>query len=68
MFPAELPVFLKEHKLGMYRTSVYLICKMTAEVRPFFKAYDIQRHPFGMSANFSEKLTFLHSDKHKGEG
>ncbi len=32
VFPAELPVFLKEHKLGMYRTDVYFIAKTLAEV------------------------------------
>lgn len=32
VFPAELPVFLKEHKLGMYRTDVYFICKTLAEL------------------------------------
>eukprot|EP00794_Sanderia_malayensis_P003788 gene3788-4311_t len=30
-FPAELPVFLKEHKLGMYRTDAYFFAKMLAE-------------------------------------
>jgi hypothetical protein len=32
VFPAELPVFLKEHKLGMYRTSVYFLSKTVAEL------------------------------------
>eukprot|EP00111_Clytia_hemisphaerica_P021823 TCONS_00064161-protein len=32
VFPAELPVFLKEHKQGMYRTMVYFICKTLAEL------------------------------------
>ena len=33
VFPAELPVFMKEHKLGMYRCDTYFISKMLAEVR-----------------------------------
>ncbi|XP_047133027.1 protein white isoform X1 [Hydra vulgaris] len=31
VFPAEIPVFLKEHKLGMYRTDVYFLSKVIAE-------------------------------------
>ncbi|XP_012554711.2 protein white isoform X2 [Hydra vulgaris] len=36
VFPAELPVFLKEHKLGMYRTDVYFISKTLAEFPWYF--------------------------------
>lgn len=32
VFPAELPVFMKEHKLGMYRCDTYFISKMLAEL------------------------------------
>ncbi|XP_065053013.1 protein white-like isoform X1 [Rhopilema esculentum] len=32
VFPAELPVFLKEHKLGMYRCDSYFLSKMLAEL------------------------------------
>lgn len=32
VFPAEFPVFIKEHKLGMYRTSVYFLSKTLAEL------------------------------------
>lgn len=32
VFPAELPVFLKEHKQGMYRTFVYFASKTLAEL------------------------------------
>lgn len=37
MFCAELPIFLREHKNGMYRTDVYFICKTLAEA-PIFLA------------------------------
>ena len=32
IFPAEFPVFIKEHKLGMYRTDVYFLSKTLAEL------------------------------------
>ncbi|KAG5327518.1 WHITE protein, partial [Pseudoatta argentina] len=35
VFCAELPIFLREHKNGMYRTDVYFICKTLAEA-PIF--------------------------------
>ncbi|CAG9834805.1 unnamed protein product [Diabrotica balteata] len=35
VFTAELPVFLREHRNGMYRTDVYFISKTLAEL-PFF--------------------------------
>ena len=31
-FPVELPVFMREHKNGMYRTDVYFLTKTIAEV------------------------------------
>jgi len=34
-FPVELPVFLREHHNGMYRTDVYFLCKTFAEA-PLF--------------------------------
>ncbi|XP_012525944.1 protein white [Monomorium pharaonis] len=37
VFCAELPIFLREHKNGMYRTDVYFICKTLAEA-PIFLA------------------------------
>ncbi|KAK2584256.1 hypothetical protein KPH14_006667 [Odynerus spinipes] len=37
VFCAELPVFLREHRNGMYRTDVYFICKTMAEA-PIFIA------------------------------
>ncbi|XP_046816687.1 protein white isoform X1 [Vespa crabro] len=37
IFCAELPVFLREHRSGMYRTDVYFICKTLAEA-PIFIA------------------------------
>nr|AIN44121.1 white-like protein [Laodelphax striatellus] len=37
VFCAELPVFLREHFNGMYRTDVYFLCKTLAEV-PIFLA------------------------------
>lgn len=37
VFCAELPVFLREHRSGMYRTDVYFICKTLAEA-PIFVA------------------------------
>ncbi|XP_050452990.1 protein white [Cataglyphis hispanica] len=37
VFCAELPVFLREHRNGMYRTDVYFICKTLAEA-PIFLA------------------------------
>ncbi|RDD44667.1 Protein white [Trichoplax sp. H2] len=35
-FPLELPVFLREHRNGMYRTDVYYICKTMVEMPYFF--------------------------------
>ncbi|KAJ7318627.1 ATPase [Desmophyllum pertusum] len=35
VFPVELPVFLREHKNGMYRTDVYYLAKTLAEI-PIF--------------------------------
>ncbi|XP_032241524.2 protein white [Nematostella vectensis] len=32
VFPIELPVFLRDHKNGMYRTDVYFLCKTLTEV------------------------------------
>ncbi|KAG8037763.1 hypothetical protein G9C98_005974 [Cotesia typhae] len=37
VFCAELPIFLREHRNGMYRTEVYFICKTLAEA-PIFIA------------------------------
>lgn len=37
VFCAELPIFLREHRNGMYRTDVYFICKTLAEA-PIFLA------------------------------
>ncbi|XP_034944953.1 protein white-like isoform X2 [Chelonus insularis] len=37
VFCAELPIFLREHRNGMYRTEVYFICKTLAET-PIFIA------------------------------
>ncbi|KAB0792488.1 hypothetical protein PPYR_04282 [Photinus pyralis] len=37
VFCQELPVFLREHKNGMYRTDVYFLCKTLAEL-PLFVA------------------------------
>ncbi|XP_012258088.2 protein white isoform X2 [Athalia rosae] len=35
VFCAELPIFLREHRNGMYRTDVYFICKTLAETPVF---------------------------------
>lgn len=35
VFCSELPLFLREHKNGMYRTDVYFLCKTLAEL-PLF--------------------------------
>ncbi|XP_078703250.1 protein white-like [Branchiostoma floridae x Branchiostoma belcheri] len=35
VFPAELPIFRREHGNGMYRTDVYFLCKTIAEL-PYF--------------------------------
>ncbi|XP_073236643.1 protein white-like [Porites lutea] len=35
VFPVELPVFLREHKNGMYRTDVYYLAKTLAEIPVF---------------------------------
>ena len=35
MISLELPVFLREHHNGMYKTHIYLFCKQLAEL-PFF--------------------------------
>lgn len=35
MFTSELPIFLREHKNGMYRTDVYFLCKTISET-PLF--------------------------------
>ncbi|XP_046741059.1 ABC multidrug transporter H-like [Diprion similis] len=35
VFCAELPIFLREHRNGMYRTDVYFICKTLAEAPVF---------------------------------
>ncbi|XP_032239520.1 protein white isoform X2 [Nematostella vectensis] len=35
VFPIELPVFIREHKNGMYRTDVYFLCKNMAELPVF---------------------------------
>ena len=32
----ELPIFLREHFNGMYRTDVYFLCKQIAELPLFF--------------------------------
>ncbi|KAK0174891.1 hypothetical protein PV327_010606 [Microctonus hyperodae] len=37
VFCAELPIFLREHRNGMYRTEIYFICKTLAET-PIFIA------------------------------
>ncbi|XP_076756288.1 protein white isoform X1 [Xylocopa sonorina] len=37
VFCAELPIFLREHRNGMYRTDVYFLCKTLAEA-PIFVA------------------------------
>lgn len=37
VFCAELPIFLREHRNGMYRTDIYFICKTLAEA-PIFVA------------------------------
>lgn len=37
VFCAELPIFLREHRNGMYRTDVYFLCKTLAEA-PIFIA------------------------------
>ncbi|XP_076375253.1 protein white [Megalopta genalis] len=37
VFCAELPIFLREHRNGMYRTDVYFLCKTLAEA-PIFLA------------------------------
>ncbi|XP_008554320.1 protein white [Microplitis demolitor] len=37
VFCAELPIFLREHRNGMYRTEIYFICKTLAEA-PIFIA------------------------------
>ena len=31
-FPIEMPIFLREYGIGLYRVDVYFICKMIAEV------------------------------------
>ncbi|XP_032239519.2 protein white isoform X2 [Nematostella vectensis] len=35
VFPAELPVFIRDHKNGMYRTDVYFLSKTLAELPVF---------------------------------
>ncbi|XP_076242442.1 protein white isoform X3 [Calliopsis andreniformis] len=35
VFCAELPIFLREHRNGMYRTDVYFLCKTLAEAPVF---------------------------------
>ena len=35
VFCGELPIFLREHRSGMYRTEVYFLCKTLAEM-PIF--------------------------------
>ncbi|XP_014285221.1 protein white [Halyomorpha halys] len=40
VFCSELPVFLREHMNGMYRTDIYFLCKTLAEV-PVFLAVPI---------------------------
>lgn len=35
VFCSELPVFMREHRNGMYRTDVYFLCKTLAEL-PLF--------------------------------
>ncbi|XP_012134698.1 protein white isoform X2 [Megachile rotundata] len=37
VFCAELPIFLREHRNGMYRTDIYFLCKTLAEA-PIFVA------------------------------
>lgn len=37
VFCAELPIFLREHRNGMYRTDIYFLCKTLAEM-PIFVA------------------------------
>lgn len=40
VFCTELPVFLREHKNGMYRTDVYFLCKTLAEM-PLFTLFPL---------------------------
>ncbi|XP_011300537.1 protein white [Fopius arisanus] len=40
VFCAELPIFLREHRNGMYRTDIYFICKTLAEA-PIFVAVPV---------------------------
>jgi ABC-type multidrug transport system permease subunit len=44
VFCAELPIFLREHFNGMYRTDVYFLCKTLAEL-PLYIIF-----PFAFSA------------------
>eukprot|EP00794_Sanderia_malayensis_P003789 gene3789-4312_t len=62
-FPAELPVFLKEHKLGMYRCDVYFIAKMLAElpwniIGPFLFS-TIVYWMIGLSATATQYFIFV---------
>lgn len=63
VFPAEFPVFLKEHKLGMYRADVYFLSKILAELPwnifgPFIFS-TIVYWMIGLSAKFEQFIVFV---------
>ncbi|XP_048586786.1 protein white isoform X3 [Nematostella vectensis] len=60
VFPIELPVFLRDHKNGMYRTDVYFLCKTLTELPIFIiSPFLISVIPYWMIGLQSEFTRFL---------